>query len=211
MYPDIYDKHGNRRDLTWLRQKYGNVQLLDAGAGPKFRLVRIDESEGPAVLKVRVLDEQGNPRADQPVANHWPDPGLPDLRNGGLKTLWRDRAIHQRTDGAGFTGFGLGAGSYIANLQEGGPHVVWVLSPSLPSDGVSGLGMLGGTNHEGPLFLTFQVGQDGDVTPPPPAPEPRDDLDRLLVLAAPMASGNRAPQAIAARAAEILARLKELA
>lgn len=169
---DVFDKNGVQRDMAWLRQKYGNVQFLDAGPGKKFRLARVDETEGPAVIKVRVLNEQGLPHADQPVANHWPDPALPDLRNAGLKTLWRDRAVHQPTDSAGFTGFGLGTGSYIGNLQEGGPHVVWVLSPSLASDGLSGVGMLGGTNHAGPLFLTFQIGEDL-----PPAAT----LDELLV------------------------------
>lgn len=157
---DVFDKDGQLRDLAWLQAKYGNVQFLDAGTGLKFRLARVDETEGPAVIKVRVLDRQGAPLARQPIANHWPDPSLPDLRNAELKTLWRDRAGHQQSDSAGFTGFGLGTGSYIRDLTEGGPHVVWVLSPSLRSDGLSGIGMLGGTNHAGPLFLTFQIGED---------------------------------------------------
>lgn len=173
MPPEIYDKNGVRRDEAWLRQKYGNVQFLDAGAGPKFRLARVDETEGPAVLKVRLLNQQGLPHSSQPVANHWPDNSLPYLGDSGLQSLWRDRAIYQNTDGAGFTGFGLGTGSYIANLQEGGPHTVWVLSPNLASDGISGLGMLGGTNHAGPLFITFQIGEDAPPpTPPPPTPPP---------------------------------------
>lgn len=172
MAPEIYDKSGTRRDMAWLRQIYGNVQFLDAGAGSKFRLVRVDETEGPAVLKVRLLNATGQPHAGQPVANHWPDPSLPYLGNSGLKTLWRDRAVYQSTDSAGFTGFGLGTGSYIGDLQQGGPHTIWVLSPSLASDGMSGLGMLGGTNHAGPLFLTFQVGEDTATPPAPPTPPP---------------------------------------
>lgn len=60
MTPEIYDKNGNRRDIDWLRQKHGNVQLLDAGAGPKFRLTRVDETEGPALVKVRLLNAQGS-------------------------------------------------------------------------------------------------------------------------------------------------------
>ena len=161
MPPEIYDKEGNRRDMAWLHSKFGNVQFLDAGAGRKFKLVRLDETEGPATLKVRVIDEQGLAKSSQPVANSWPDNSLPDLRNQGLKTLWKDRAVNQSTDGAGFTGFGLGTGSYIRDLAQGGPHTVWVLSPSLPSDGMSGIGMLGGTNHIGPLFLTFQISDEG--------------------------------------------------
>jgi hypothetical protein len=160
---EIFDKNGVQRDMAWLRQKYGNVQFLDAGTGKKFKLARVDETEGPAVIKVRVLNEQGLPQTNQPVANHWPDPTLPYLGDSGLKTLWHDQALYQNTDSAGFTGFGIGTGSYIANLQEGGPHTLWVLSPSLASDGLSGVGMLGGTNHAGPLFLTFQVGEDMPV------------------------------------------------
>lgn len=205
---DVFDKDGVQRDMAWLRQKYGNVQLLDAGAGSKFSLVRVDETEGPAVIKVRVLNEQGQPHGGQPVANHWPDPALPDLRNAGLRTLWRDRAAYQNTDGAGFTGFGIGTGSYIGNLQEGGPHVVWVLSPSLASDGLSGVGMLGGTNHAGPLFLTFQIG--GGTNPnPQPQPQPTIDMDRLVALCVPQMAGNRSPATIAERAIAVLALLQD--
>lgn len=171
MPPQVFDATGVQRDWTWLRERYGNVQFLDAGAGQKFRLARVDETEGPAVIKVRVVNSDGVPQANQPVANHWPDPNLSDLRDQGLQTLWRDRAVFQYTEMSGFTGFGLGTGSYIHDLQEGGPHVVWVLSPSLPSDGMSGIGMLGGTNHKGPLYLTFQTGED-----PAPAGSLRDVL-----------------------------------
>jgi hypothetical protein len=154
---DIYDRTGTKRDLVWLQATYGNVQFLDAGAAPKFKLLRVDETEGPAVIKVRVINEQGKPHAGQPVANAWPDPSLPDLRNKGLKSVWREHAMYQNTDSDGFTGFGIGTGSYIKDLAVGGPHTIWVLSPSLPSDGISGIGMLGGTEHRGPLFLTFGI------------------------------------------------------
>jgi len=172
MPPQVFDLSGEQRDWDWLQERYGNVQFLNAGPGEKFRLVRVDETEGPATLKVRVINSDGVPQVNQPVANHWPDPELEDLRHRGLKTLWRDRAVYQHIELSGFTGFGLGTGSYIHNLQEGGPHVVWVLSPSLPSDGMSGIGMLGGTIHKGPLFLTFQVGED---------PAPAGSLRELLL------------------------------
>lgn len=159
MAPRVYDVNGVERDMAWLRQKYGNVRFLDAGAGEKFRLVRVDETSGPAVIVVRVLNGQGDSITNQPVANHWPDPNLPSLSGGGLRTLWHPRAVVQRTE-AGHTGFGIGTGSYIRDLAEGGPHTVWVLSPSLRSDGLAGVGMLGGTNHDGPLSLVFQIGED---------------------------------------------------
>ena len=200
MTPDVFDKTGTRRDWAWLRANYGNVQFLDAGAGAKFRLARVDVTEGPATLKARVLDAQGAPHGGQPVANNWPDSTLPDLRNAGLMTLWKDRAVYQQTEQSGFTGFGLGPGSYIRDLGAGGPHTVWVLSPSLPSDGISGLGMLGGTNHEGPLFLTFQIADGEPVTPEQPAP----DLDRLLRLCEVMMVSSWTPEQIVARAARVL-------
>ena len=200
MPPDVFDKDGARRDWDWLRGRFGNVQFLDAGAGAKFRLARVDVTEGPATLKARVLDAQGAPHGGQPVANNWPDNTLPDLRNAGLMTLWKDRAVYQQTEPSGYTGFGLGPGSYIRDLAEGGPHTVWVLSPSLRSDGIGGVGMLGGTNHEGPLFLTFQITNGDPVTPEPPA----QDLDRLLRLCEVMMVSSWTPEQIVARAARVL-------
>lgn len=189
MAPRVYDKNGTEKDMAWLWSKYGNVQFLDAGNVNKFALVRIDETEGPALIKARVLNEASRAHPDQPVANSWPDDELPDLRGMPLQTRWRDRAINQLSDSIGFTGFGLGNGSYIRNLAEGGPHTIWVLSPTLPSDGLSGIGMLGGTNHEGPLSLVFQIVNAAVAPPPPPPPPPNPVPDPTIaeVLAQVMA------------------------
>jgi hypothetical protein len=178
MAPEIYDADGNRRDLTWFRKVYGNVRFLEAESGPKFALKRVDETIGTALIKIRVLDHDGQNLQGQPVANRWPDSSLPDLRGSGSRTLWHDRAHVQNTDASGLTGFGLGSGSYIADLSHGGPHTVWVLSPTYFSDGLSGLGMLGGTNHRGPLSLTFQL-VDEDTHQPPPGPSSDAVMDRL--------------------------------
>lgn len=164
--PDIFDAGGVQRDWAWLTGRYGNVRLLDAGDAPKFGLVRIDCTEAPATVTVRVLNADGTPKAGQPVALSWPslsapDQELPDLTGGGLKTLWSNRGSYQYTEASGYTGFGIGTGFYISNLATGGPGAAWVLSPTLPSDGLSGIGMLGGTNHEGPLSLVFQVVEPG--------------------------------------------------
>ncbi|HEY65545.1 MAG TPA: hypothetical protein G4O02_13345 [Caldilineae bacterium] len=171
MNVEVFDRHGVKRDWDWLRDVYGNVMLLDGGPRPKFTLVRVDETEGPAVIVVRIQRLDGSPVVDQPVANHWPDPDLPSLEGGELKTLWRTTGVHQRTDRNGYTGFGLGPGSYILDPVLGGPHVIWVLSPSLRSDGISGVGMLPGTNHRGPLHLTFVLDDRSpeEVIEPPPS------------------------------------------
>lgn len=162
----IFDQDDNQRDETWLREKFGNLKFHDGGSGLKFKLMRVDITEGPALIKVRVLDKDGAPLSNQPVANRWPDPNLQSLQGGGLKSLWFDRAKVQNTDNDGFTGFGLGTGSYIKDFANGGPHTIWGLSPSLPSDGLEGIGMLGGTNHVGPLFLTFQIVDEDTVIEP---------------------------------------------
>ncbi len=178
---EVYDKNGVRRDWEWLLAEHGSIVHLKAGPAPKFALARIDETEGPAVLTVRVVDEDGNPIVDQQVINHWPDPTLPDLTGGGLRTLWYPRGIVQRTDRDGFTGFGLGGGSFVKDPQAGGPHTVWVGSPTYPSDGISGIGMKMGTNHRGPLHLTFVLVRESQEQPPsgeePPAPA---DLDAVV-------------------------------
>ena len=184
MTPKVYDFYGVERSWEWLRGKYGSVSYLDAGPLRKFALVRLQETVGPAVLKARVLDEAGGPQFTQPVANHWPDPTLQDLRESRSKSLWYPRACVQDTDNNGVTGFGLGSGSFIGDLETGGPHTVWVLSPSLPSDGVSGIGMLGGTNHGGPLDLVFQIiPADPGIRPdPPPEPDPELSTDVAALL-----------------------------
>ena len=164
----VYDKGGTQRDLAWLEATY-HVKVLDAGEVPKFRLVRIDEMEGPAVFIAQVRNEEGKAHAKQPVANHWPgvenDEKTKDLRNVGLKSVWFDHAIIQDTDANGDTGFGYGGGSVIH--AEGGPHTLWVLSPSLPSDALSRVGWLGGTDHRGPCRLTFQITKGGGPVVPP--------------------------------------------
>jgi len=178
MAPAIYDLDGTERDMDWLRGKYGNVKFLDGGSDSKFELARVDETTRTAMIKVLVLDDSGEPVQGQPVANRWPDPSLPDLTGSGSKTLWHDRAHVQNTDSSGLTGFGLGSGSYIGDLNIGGPHTLWILSPTLPSDGLSGMGMLGGTNHMGPLSLTFRI-VDAAPPPMPPTPTPDSVMERL--------------------------------
>lgn len=176
----ITDMNGQEKDFAWLRSKYGNVVLLDAGEAKKFKLVRIDETQGVARISVRVLNESGQNLQGQTVANNWPDDTLPDLRKSQSQTLWHDRAYLQATDANGTTGFDLGPGSYIADLLTGGPHTLWVLSGSLPSDGLSGVGMLGGTHHHGPLSLTFQIMDESTAEQPSPNANATDPvMDRL--------------------------------
>jgi hypothetical protein len=176
MTVEVFDFNGERRDLAWLEQTY-RTRFLDAGPGAKFKLARIDVTDGPAVFFVQILDTNGAPKVNQPVANHWP--GVEDEEQavdlqGGSKSVWQRHAIIQRTSGVGDTGFGFGGGSVIK--EQGGPHTLWVVSPSLPSDGLARMGWLGGTNHRGPCRLTFREVEAGT---PPEIPPGGDVMARL--------------------------------
>lgn len=210
MEPEVYDAGGVRRDWAYLTQTYGpSVRYLDAGAAPKFRLMRIDETVQRTEIKLRVLDVQGQP-AQNFIALHWmnAEPPLPSLHGGGLLSLWEDTGIVQMTNAEGFTAFGMGSGGIYGH--DGGPYTAWVASPSLRSDGLAGIGWLGGTQYQGPLFLTFQIVES--VVPPPPVPNPgSEDLEHLVTLATAMLSGplmSSNATIIAQRARDVLNALK---
>lgn len=153
----VFDKHGTERSMNWLRLKYGNVRYLDAGNTTKFKLIEVRETTGRAVFRVLVVHDQGGPQYAQPVINHYPDPSLPSLLDGGLKTLYHDYGLVLRTGADGLCDFGFGKGSMIRDLGAGGPHTFWIGSPTLPSDGLAGVGWLGGTDHDGPNLMVFQI------------------------------------------------------
>lgn len=154
----VYDKSGMPQTWEWLRAKY-NVELLRATTGPAFLLSEVRETEGPSVVIVKLQNEAGLPISNTLIALSWPD-APEDLTVPAaqvFKSVWRPRAAVQVSDGGGQTGFGLGTGSYYDPRVSGGPHVVWVLHDQFESDGFAGLGMLPGTNHMGPLRLTFTL------------------------------------------------------
>lgn len=210
-YPRVYDVDGNEKNWAWLVAKY-HCALLDAGEVAKFKLVRIDEAKGPAVYTVQVRDVRGNPQPDQPVARWWPgvadaDGVLKLLDHPELKTRLRDYCIFQKTTSGGDTGFGYGSGSVIHD--DGGVDLLWVLSPSLPSDGLDKVGWLGGTDHLGPTKLTFQIIEPGSVTPDPEPGESDITSDKAFVrelilarMAAKYTAANAVKDAFAALDAE---------
>jgi hypothetical protein len=157
----IYDSNGQEQDWQWLASKYGDVVVDVADGDSAFRLVRIDEvTNGNSACKVRVLNAEGTPSQNY-VAQHWP--GAPQQIDG-CKTQPERRFIYQQTDGNGYTAFAYGGGSYYWP-PDTGAYIYWVCSPSLPSDSVSGLGMLSGTNHHH-LDLVFQIVEAEQPTEP---------------------------------------------
>lgn len=177
--PLVFDAAGTQRSWAWLQAKY-KCGMTDAPAGSAFRLVRVDETIGPAVFIVNVRDPDGLPQIVQPVAQWWPgaeaDERSKSLVGVGLQSVYHPRAIVEGTNDNGDIGFPYGAGGVI---HESGPYEFWVLSPSFPSDAVTGLGWLGGTDHACPGRLTFQIVDEIDVPDPDPVPDPEPGVTDL--------------------------------
>ena len=161
--PVILDKDGNQRDWAWLQEQYGNVRLLAAVGYPRFKLVKIQETEGPQLFQVDLLNQHGIPHTGQPVCLSWPSLANPSFDipeiGEGSKSMYAPRGIVQWTEN-GTTGFGLGRDSYTKDYAVGGPYSAWVLSPSTYSDCLTGVGWQtrpAYSNHKGPCRLTFQI------------------------------------------------------
>lgn len=144
----VYDIDGTERSLEWLSLAWDGCEVLPArltgGATEYWKLVAIYCTTGEVVLKVEA--RRGIYPADgQPAAFTYPrlndtNPELPALPASAHN--WSDRAIVQRTAASGVTGF-------VVNAW--GPfYHAWIVS-SVPSDCLSQTGMMGGTDHHGPL------------------------------------------------------------
>jgi len=143
----VFDAEGNEKDMLWAREKY-NLPLIDKASKEEdhWEVVELHESIGPSSMTVRGIAEHPSGLS---VAFGWPD---------GLD--------FQDTNAKGQTGFGMGPGAYY-NPEEGhGPHFTF-MSTIYPSDEVTGLGMIGKTNHEH-LEPTFQFVKAKEE----PEPEP---------------------------------------
>lgn len=170
--PKIFDRQGREQDWNWLVANFGDISLqraeISEGQRLAFRITKIQESEGPAVQIVHVTVEGSEPLAGICVARHWPDaPELPVWPPPA--SLWRDRGVHGKTNLEGDIGFGMGRGDYYFP-PSCGASAVWVADSAGPSDFLSGLGMLGGTNHRH-LDVHYQLeGVETPSDPPPPPP-----------------------------------------
>jgi hypothetical protein len=176
---NIYDLDGSLKTEQWLASNYDGCRIVRGNAfnDKIFRIVAVYVTEGPAVFKAEVRAESGIPQVGQPVAFSWPSlenpaPDLDDMSQCGAPKIWTIRAKHQRVDGSGYTGFGLGP-------VYGPFYQSWVISPSSGSDCIVGSGMKGGTVHRGPLHVVWQLMDEGVYTGPLPSDEPKATADIL--------------------------------
>jgi hypothetical protein len=194
----IYDALGNLKDAAWLKAKYGDVTINTPPdyAGPAWRVFALVENadypgkagsvslpwwpepdpDAPAAIIVKTLSPGGAPLEACPVARHWP--GAPELPAD--RQHWKKRGVVGWTNVNGDVGFGMGQGDFYSPPNVP-PTWVWIAQvsqasgdqPAVPTEAVSGLGMLAGTNHD---HVDVVFHWDPGPEPPPPPPPPADDL-----------------------------------
>ena len=170
--PKIFDQQGQERDWAWLTANFGDIRVeratAEEGVTKVYRVVKLQGAEGPAVQVATVTDKDGNPLEGIQVVRYWPDaPQLPDWPKPASR--WHQRGVFGGTNTSGDIGYGMGHGDYYFP-PDGGASSVWVADEAGPSDLVSGLGMLGGTNHRHlDVFFELQDVEEEPPTPPPPS------------------------------------------
>jgi len=190
---------GQVMDYQWLFNTFGPIELhladpVECVDGKKrvMRLIEAQESIGPAVLVVSILKEDGSPWENMCVARGWP--GAPTLPGTPSETIrWSERGVYGFTNIEGDIGYGMGAGDYYwrYDTQAGVGYIftlgvhdtgVWTPNGGIPSDFVTGTGMLGGTEHQGLLRFKYQwvVVEDDDDDDDDDGDGEDDDVIALL-------------------------------
>ena len=170
----ILDQQGQERDSDWLAANFGAINLdrASAATGKVYRVVKLQDVEGPAVQLVHIVDRDGTPMPGVTVVRWWPDaPKLPGWADEVSR--WREHGVFGLTNNSGDIAFGMGHGDYYCPPASGASGV-WVADAKGQSDLVSGLGMLGGTNHRHVDVFYQLIGVDAPPEGPPG--EPPDKL-----------------------------------
>ena len=179
-YPPIacYDWQGAATTLAALQAKYKVVVRRAEERGPVaaghevFRVTALREKAGTTAVIARCLRADGDADAGRAVAGHWDGAPARDVP-GQWETNYEVGTTNALGEVAAIT---MGSGGVIG--PDGGPHAVWVVSPSTLSDCVDRIGWDGGTDHwhVDPQFtLTVQAAQPTT----PPAPEPGTPTEAL--------------------------------
>lgn len=196
----VYDHHGKKRNLAYLRGRYGDfaIQEPPEGEGPAFKVSALRERvNAEATLVVRVIDAAKEPIEGLRVAWYWP--AAPEDAGAGPKgTLPRGvqpkRAVSGKTDRDGEIGFGMGLGAYYwPDREETGPYATWIHGPETHSDVVYGLGMVAATGHN---HMDIEFTRVGGGTPPSAASPPSSTDEGTTTIEAELAKIEAAVQAI---------------
>jgi len=146
----IRDIFANARDWGWLQEVFGGVGTQEAANCPGGSVYAVDtlwESHDVS-LRVTVLDGNGNRMPNVPVAFF----GFEDAVDTPGACRPNAHVMYTNHDGEANMVMGWGS-AYIP--PNAGYHAVWVMD-SLPSDCVTGLGMVDYTEHWH-LNVTFRL------------------------------------------------------
>jgi len=169
-YPEIraYTWDGQETSVEALQARYAfEIKRATANPGSEvFRLTGIREKYGDAAQIARVLRPEG-PEDSRLVAWWWPD--APTQVPEPVPGEWERNYAVATTNAEGEVGPGMGTGAYH-DAGTPGPHAMWVVSPSAPSDAVYGLGMIVGTDHHH-VDLEWTLVREPETPEEPPADE----------------------------------------
>jgi hypothetical protein len=171
----VFDIDGTEKDLAWLAATWDGCEVLPAhipeGTTEYWRLAEIHCTTGNVVVAVSA--RRGNlPAVSQPIVMTYPNLTNPSTALPTLPTNphnWAQRGDAKRTNSNGLYEYELG--------PTFGPfYHAWIMS-SVPSDCLSKTGMMGGTDHHGPLHGIWVL---TPVSAPDPDPIPTGDVVERL-------------------------------
>jgi hypothetical protein len=145
----ILDRFGQEQDWAWLQSHYGPVTIAGI-VGDGYRVVELIEVEGQIVFHCTVGNEAGGPVVGIPVRYEWPDGYQDEITNGS--------GTAEHTAGGGEKYFPPNQGPISWQVQN------------VPSEKISGLGWLGGTQYRH-LNVIMQWFAGDEEPPPEPVPD----------------------------------------
>lgn len=174
----ILDQQGQSRDEAWLRSRHGNLMLWSTGDQAGWRLVKVQEQEGPVACCVAFLNEDGTPYTPA-GANFWYSTApVTACTAHSLPAGLTQQGDTGAANNDGIVGFALSGDSWYLPPGERGPYAVW---PCVGSDNdidvLWGLGMP--RNPDGSYTDHRHLNLWYRWTEEEPEPEPGEVIERL--------------------------------
>lgn len=141
--PLVYDENGVLQTWAWLQEAFGFVQVAKTTDPSGVHVTELQAITGPSTLVVYVRSPSGEPVTGVVVVRSWP--GAPQLSDPNMAACGIAQGVWGLTKEDGSVGFGMGYGDYYDPTTEVGASTVWLAY--MPSDCISGLGMIALTNH----------------------------------------------------------------
>jgi hypothetical protein len=146
----IFDKDGNRKDMAWLKSRFGEIVIKPAasGQGPVYKITALREKVSGGMEHItKVVGEDGKGLEGIDVVFYWsgantdPDAGpLGGVIEGKMKP---SVGVHGPTNANGDVAPSMGGGaSYRPDRGQIGPHAVWIHGRETRSELVYGIGWL---------------------------------------------------------------------